>query len=221
MLRESGKGTAPIEELGRRESLITEMGRLREEQNRRDVEVQREINSLIEQRTREFERQVALASPAELLRTLAAIQTAQQGLTAGRFLASGDLRGRIMDLPGFGDQERGLAREAGLIASTRTRGGGIDVASELGQVQSMIGRALARVASGNDASSGPEVAAATKELGLFIGMVTGGAKAIGSLTTAVGKLEAQIGSITSRLVQPSGSAIRNPQAAGVAGGLAL
>lgn len=222
MLRESGKGMAPHEELGRREALLAETGRLREEQNRRDVEVQREINALIEQRTREFERQVALASPAELLRTLAAIQTTQQGLTAGRFLASGDLRGRIMDLPGFGDQERSLAREAGLIASMRNRGNSRDVSADLAQVQSLIGRTLAKVGSGSEgAGVSPEISVATKELGVFAGAVTTGTKAMGGLTAAMAKLEAMVISINTKLGQAATSPIRNPQAGGMAGGFAL
>lgn len=226
MLRDSGKGAAPLEELGRRESLLAETGRLREEQNRRDVEVQREINALIEQRTREFERQVALASPAELLRTLAAIQTAQQGLTAGRFLAAGDLRSRIVELPGFGEQERSLTREAGLIASMRNRGNGRDVSNELAQVQSLIGRALSKVSSGSEGSGlGTDVSVATKELGAFAGALAAGSKALGSavatVTSALARMEVQVASITNRMGQGAGPIIRNPQAGGVAGGFAL
>jgi hypothetical protein len=222
MLAASGKGDAPLEELGRRESLLGEMGRLREEQNRRELEVQREINSLIEERTREFQRQVALASPAELLRTLAAIQTAQQGLTAGRFLAAGDLRGKITELPGFGSQERSLAREASLIASVRNPGNTGQVSAELAQVQALIGRALSKVGAGGDGvPGGAEMAAANKELGVFSGALNAGTTAVGRITAALGKMEVQVEALTARMGRSTGTSVRNPQAAGLAGGYAL
>jgi hypothetical protein len=222
MLADSGKGDAPLDELGRRESLLTEMGRLREEQNRRELEVQREINSLIEERTREFQRQVALASPAELLRTLAAIQTAQQGLTAGRFLASGDLRGKITELPGFGSQERSLAREASLIASVRNPGSAGQVNAELAQVQALIGRALSKVGAGDDGVAGSaEMTAANRELGVFSGALNAGTTAMGRLASAVGRVESQMDALAARMSRATGAAVRNPQAGGVSGGFAF
>lgn len=110
-----------IEQTARASAAVLEIKRLQEEQSRRQVDIEREINQLIIDRTREFQKQILTQSPTELLRTLAALQTASRGLNAGRFFASGDLRERILEIPGFGTDEARLARERSQARRTRER----------------------------------------------------------------------------------------------------
>ena len=105
---------AKLRAAGESRALALEITRLQEAQSRRQMEIERDINQLIIDRGREFQKMILTASTPDLIRTLAALKMTEGGtkqLSAGQFFGAGDLREKILSIPGLGFDEARLRRE--------------------------------------------------------------------------------------------------------------
>ena len=80
----------------------------------RGQKLQAEEKQLMIDKRREFEKAALMAGPGELLKRLAALQATGNGtksISAGRFLALGDMRQYVTDQPGYGFDDGRLRKE--------------------------------------------------------------------------------------------------------------